>query len=31
MGYVFETFGNLIKQSAFFNLTYGNLLMIVIA
>lgn len=31
MGYVFETFGNLIEQSAFFNLTYGNLLMIVIA
>ena len=31
MDYVFETFGNLIKQSAFFNLTYGNLLMIVIA
>ena len=31
MGYVFETFGNLIKQSAFFNLTYGNLLMSVIA
>ena len=31
MGYVFETFGNLIEQSAFFNLTYGNLLMIAIA
>ena len=31
MGYVFETFGNLIKQSAFFNITYGNVLMIAIA
>ena len=31
MDYVFETFGNLIKQSAFFNITYGNLLMIAIA
>ena len=31
MNYVFDTFSNLIKQSAFFNITYGNLLMIAIA
>ena len=31
MDYIFETFGNLIKQSAFFNITIGNLLMIAIA
>ena len=31
MDYVFDTFSNLIKQSAFFNITYGNLLMIAIA
>ena len=31
MDYVFETFGNLIKQSAFFNLTVGNVLMIAVA
>ena len=31
MGYVFETFSNLIKQSAFFNITYGNLIMIAVA
>lgn len=31
MDYVFDTFSNLIKQSAFFNITYGNLLMIIIA
>ena len=31
MDYVFETFGNLIKQSAFFNITYGNVLMIAVA
>ncbi len=31
MDYIFETFGNLIKQSAFFNITVGNLIMIAIA
>ena len=31
MGYVFETFSNLIKQSAFFNITYGNIIMIAVA
>ena len=31
MSYVFETFSNLIKQSAFFNITYGNLIMIAVA
>ena len=31
MDYVFETFGNLIKQSALFNITYGNLIMIAVA
>ena len=31
MDYVFETFGNLLKQSAFFNITYGNVLMIAVA
>ena len=31
MSYVFETFSNLIKQSAFFNITYGNIIMIAVA
>ena len=31
MDYIFETFGNLLHQSAFFNLTVGNYLMIVVA
>lgn len=31
MDYIFETFGNLIKQSAFFNITVGNLIMIAVA
>ena len=31
MSYVFETFSNLLKQSAFFNITYGNLIMIAVA
>lgn len=31
MNYIFETMGNLIHQTAFFNLTWGNYLMIVVA
>ena len=31
MSYVFETLGNLIQQTAFFNLTWGNYIMIAIA
>ncbi len=31
MDYIIETFGNLIHQSAFFNLTVGNYIMIVVA
>ena len=31
MSYVTETLGNLIHQTAFFNLTWGNLLMILVA
>lgn len=31
MDYIFDTFSNLIKQSAFFNITYGNLIMIAVA
>ncbi|MBQ6814936.1 MAG: sodium ion-translocating decarboxylase subunit beta [Lachnospiraceae bacterium] len=31
MDYIFDTFGNLIEQTAFFNLTYGNFLMIAVA
>ena len=31
MSYVTETLGNLIHQTAFFNLSWGNLLMILVA
>ena len=31
MDYILETFGNLIHQSAFFNLTVGNFIMIAVA
>ena len=31
MSYVTETLGNLIHQTAFFNLTWGNYLMIAVA
>ena len=31
MSYIIETLGNLIHQSAFFNLTYGNFIMIAVA
>ncbi len=31
MNYILETMGNLIHQTAFFNLTWGNLLMIAVA
>lgn len=31
MNYILETMGNLIHQTAFFNLTWGNFLMIVVA
>ena len=29
--YIFETMGNLVHQTAFFNLTWGNFAMIVVA
>ena len=31
MGYITDTLGNLIHQTAFFNLTYGNFIMIAVA
>lgn len=31
MDYIFTTLGNLIHQSAFFNLTWGNLIMVLVA
>jgi len=31
MGYIFETLGNLMEQTAFFNLTWGNFVMIAVA
>ncbi len=31
MSYIFETLGNLMQQTAFFNLTWGNYLMIAVA
>ena len=31
MSYVIETLGNLLHQTAFFNLTWGNYLMVVVA
>ena len=31
MDYVIETMGNLIHQTAFFNLTWGNYVMILVA
>jgi len=31
MGYIFETLGNLMEQTAFFNLTVGNFIMIAVA
>ena len=31
MEYIFETLGNLVRQTAFFNLTWGNFIMILVA
>ena len=31
MEYIFETLGNLVHQTAFFNLTWGNFIMILVA
>ena len=31
MVYIFETLGNLVHQTAFFNLTWGNFVMILVA
>ena len=31
MSYIIETMGNLIHQTAFFNLTWGNYVMILVA
>ena len=31
MGYVFDTITNLLQQTAFFNLTWGNYVMILVA
>ena len=31
MSYIAETLGNLLHQTAFFNLTWGNYVMIVVA
>lgn len=31
MGYVVDTLGNLLHQTAFFNLTWGNYVMILVA
>ena len=31
MEYIFETLGNLVHQTAFFNLTWGNFVMILVA
>ena len=31
MSYIAETLGNLVHQTAFFNLTWGNYIMIVVA
>lgn len=31
MGYILETLGNLMHQTAFFNLTWGNYVMVLVA
>ena len=31
MGYILETLGNLVHQTAFFNLTWGNYVMVLVA
>ena len=31
MSYIADTLGNLVQQTAFFNLTFGNFIMIIVA